>query len=90
MTTTVSPSESQTSAYHADFLRHGRYLRGWSDRTLRTYQQGLATLGKTPLTKAGLASWVVAQRERGLTRGGVNMYRDIKARRGASASRKIR
>ena len=45
----------------ATFIEAGRYLRGWSDRTVRTYNQGLSTLGTTPLTKAGLASWVVRQ-----------------------------
>jgi integrase/recombinase XerD len=72
MTTTVSPLQIQS--YHAEFLRQGHYLRAWSDRTLRTYRQGLSTLGETPITKAGLAAWMVAQQERGLTRGGINMY----------------
>ena len=72
MTTTVSPLQIQS--YHAEFLRQGHYLRGWSDRTLRTYRQGLRTLGDTPITKAGLAAWMVAQQQRGLTRGGINMY----------------
>src|SRR5262245_43430504 len=58
----------------ANFLDAGRYLRGWSKRTVRTYTQGLATLSDTPLTKAGLAAWVVVQRKRGLTSGGINMY----------------
>jgi len=56
------------------FVEHGLYLRGWSGRTCRTYRQGLATLGTTPLTKPGLAAWVRSMRERGLTPGGINMY----------------
>ena len=36
--------------------------------------KGLATLATTPLTKAGLAAWVRAMRDRGLTPGGINMY----------------
>ena len=70
---TPSP-KPEPSVYHADFIAAGRYLRGWSDRTVRIYQQGLATLADTPLTKPGLAAWVIAQRNRGLTRGDVNMY----------------
>jgi integrase len=73
MSPTTSP-KAEHSVYHAEFIASGRYLRGWSERTVRTYQQGLATLADTPLTKAGLAAWVITQRERGLTRGGVNMY----------------
>jgi hypothetical protein len=73
MSPTTSP-KPEPSVYHAEFIAAGRYLRGWSERTVRTYQQGLATLADTPLTKAGLAAWVIAQREHGLTRGGVNMY----------------
>ena len=56
-----------------DFLTQGLYLRGWSARTIRTYRQGLATLPPT-LTKSTLAAWVVEQRQRGLTPGGINMY----------------
>jgi integrase/recombinase XerD len=56
------------------FIDYGLYLRGWSVRTSRTYQQGLATLATTPLTKAGLAAWVRAMRDRSLKPGGINMY----------------
>jgi site-specific recombinase XerD len=55
------------------FLQQGLYLRNWSTRTVRTYRQGLATLPST-LSKASLAGWVVAQRQRGVSVGGVNMY----------------
>ena len=64
---------SHTSEF-PNFIDAGRYLRGWSERTVRTYTQGLATLGDTPLTKAGLAIWVRSMRDRGLTPGGINMY----------------
>jgi len=43
-------------------------------RTTRTYRQGLATLATTPLTKIGLAAWLRAMRDQGLTPGGINMY----------------
>ena len=56
------------------FLKQGKYLRNWSDRTVRTYRQGLACSGETPLTKHGLEMWIVSMRERGLTPGGCNMY----------------
>jgi integrase len=74
MITPTTAPEPKQSVYHAEFITAGRYLRGWSERTVRTYSTGLATLANTPLTKAGLAAWVVAQRERGLARGGINMY----------------
>jgi hypothetical protein len=62
------------------FLKQGKYLRNWSDRTVRTYRQGLVCLGDSPLTKTGLETWVVSMRERGLTPGGCNMYiRTVKA-----------
>lgn len=57
-----------------DFITHGVYLRGWSDKTLRTYRQGLATLADVPLTKIGLAAWMRSQQQRGLKPGGINMY----------------
>ena len=62
--------EPKPRVYHADFINTDRYVRGWSAHTVRTCTRGLATLSDTPLTKPGLAAWVVAQRERGLTRGG--------------------
>jgi integrase len=62
------------SAWITSFLDYGVYLRGWSTRTWRPYRQGLATLTTTPLTKTGLATWVRAMKERGLTPGGINMY----------------
>ena len=66
--------QSIRPAWITAFTNHGLYLRNWSVRTVRTYQQGLATLLNIPLTKTGLAAWVVALRQRGLTPGGVNMY----------------
>jgi site-specific recombinase XerD len=65
-----------------EFIRQGRYLRNWSPRTVRTYQQGLRalrrgigdTLDRPTLTKADLQTFVIGMRERGLTAGGCNMY----------------
>jgi hypothetical protein len=36
--------------------------------------KGFGRVADTPLTKAGLTAWMVALRERGLTRGGINVY----------------
>ena len=65
---------AEATSLHHQFIQHGRFLRGWSPRTVQTYQQGLAALGDTPLTKAGLAAWVVSLREHGHTAGGVNVH----------------
>jgi hypothetical protein len=65
--------DTTSSSLTDEFLTQGLYLRGWSARTVRTYRQGLTTLPH-PLTKATLAAWVVAHRQRGLTPGGINMY----------------
>src|SRR5262245_16470913 len=62
------------SSRHEEFLRAGRYLRNWSPATLRTYRQGLGSLGEELPTKASLTAWVIRLRERGLTPGGINMY----------------
>jgi integrase/recombinase XerD len=62
------------------FLRAGLYLRNWSQRTLRTYRQGLQSLYQTlPAdqqipTKEQLGAWIIGLREKGLTPGGCNMY----------------
>jgi site-specific recombinase XerD len=41
---------------------------------VRTYRQGLTSLGIEQPTKADLDAWVIALREKGLTPGGCNMY----------------
>ena len=68
-TTTPAPNAQSYHAYHDDFVDHGRYLRAWSPCTVRA-----PGARGYPLTKAGLAAWMVALRERGLKRGGINMY----------------
>ena len=60
-------NKTPLSDFAETFLKQGKYLRNWSDRTVRTYRQGLVCLGYTPLTKTGLELWVVSMRERGLT-----------------------
>jgi site-specific recombinase XerD len=65
--------ESPAHSIAESFLQHGRYLRGWSERTVRTYRQGLKTL-PARLTKASLQGWVKEMRQRGVTAGGINMY----------------
>jgi hypothetical protein len=51
-----------------DFITHGVYLRGWSERTVRTYRQGLGAFGSAvdSLSKPSLQRFVIALRERGL------------------------
>jgi hypothetical protein len=44
--------------WEIDFLNNGRYLRNWTEKTCRTYGQGLSTL-PDDLTKDTLAQWVV-------------------------------
>lgn len=65
----------------SDFVRHGRYLRNWSPRTVKTYGQGLHALhlavgedACVSLTRQHLDAFVIWMRERGLTPGGCNMY----------------
>ena len=70
----ITEAPTITDAWIAAFLDHGIYLRGWSPGTCRTYRQGLATLARVPLTKAGLIVWVRTQQQRGLTPGGINMF----------------
>jgi integrase/recombinase XerD len=55
------------------FIAHGKYLRGWSPRTITIYERALRAFGDTQLTRHALAAWVVALRERGHTIGGVNV-----------------
>jgi integrase/recombinase XerD len=61
-----------------DFIKHGVYLRSWSPRTVRTYRQALAAFGlvlrDAPISKLTLDAFVIAQRQRGLTPGGINVY----------------
>lgn len=75
MNTTTS---THPPPHSENFIKHGVYLRNWTTRTVRTYQQGLAVfgsvLGDAPPSKAILNAFVVAMRERGLTPGGINMY----------------
>jgi integrase/recombinase XerD len=65
-----------TLALAEQFIEHGRYLRGWSEKTIRTYRQSLAALhaaGVGPLTRASLQEFVVRLKRRGLTAGGINV-----------------
>ncbi|HEU5256538.1 MAG TPA: tyrosine-type recombinase/integrase [Vicinamibacterales bacterium] len=65
-----------TATLTEHFIEHGRYLRGWSDKTIRTYRQNLATLHAAnigPLTRASLKQFVVGLQKRGLTPGGINV-----------------
>jgi integrase/recombinase XerC len=58
------------------FLDHGRYLRGWSPKTTRTYTQAFALFSfdsADDLSKASLQQFVRSLQERGLSPGGVNV-----------------
>jgi hypothetical protein len=54
------------------FLDYGRYVRGWSPKTIRTYRQSLTVL-PAELSRASLQALVGALRMRGLTPGGINV-----------------
>lgn len=69
----MTPAPNAQS-YHDDFIDHGRYLRAWSPSPFGRIGKGFGRVADTPLTKAGLTAWMVALCERGLTRGGINMY----------------
>lgn len=55
------------------FIRQGLYLRNWSPRTADIYRRAIDTLRDVPLTKAGLADWLIALRAKGVSTGGVNL-----------------
>jgi site-specific recombinase XerD len=64
------------AAWTEQFIDHGRYLRGWSPKTVRTYRQSLATLhaaNAEPLSRGSLQAFVLWMRQRGLTSGGINV-----------------
>ena len=56
-----------------NFLEHGRYLRGWSPRTVQCYQQALATFAPERITKQALQQFVLDLQARGHNPGGVNL-----------------
>jgi site-specific recombinase XerC len=58
------------------FLEHGRYLRGWSPKTTRTYTQAFTLFpfdSVDDLSKASLQQFVVRLQQRGLSPGGINV-----------------
>ena len=57
----------------ATFLDHGRFLRGWSPHTLRTYAQVLAGFRVDELSKDALQQYIRGLQARGLTPGGINV-----------------
>ena len=70
--------QKEKTEYHVhQFLEQGRYLRGWSPTTLRSYHQCLTTLtitlNGTSVSKSSLQDFVVAMRQKGLTPGGCNV-----------------
>ena len=71
-----------------DFIKSGIYLRNWSQKTVRTYRQGLNALEQSlrqggdstntaadeKLSKTQLDAFVIWMRQKGLSAGGCNMY----------------
>jgi integrase/recombinase XerD len=61
------------------FINFGRYLRGWTPKTISTYEHGLGLflqfLGDSRgLTQQALDQWIVWMRQRGLSPGGCNTH----------------
>jgi integrase/recombinase XerD len=58
------------------FLKEGRYLRNWSEKTARVYQQAADSFLSTgqPFTAEGLAAWIIAKRQGGMAAGAINAY----------------
>ena len=71
------------------FVQAGRFLKNWSPKTVRSYQQAftsfqqslasssadvVADAGRVVLTKAQLETWVVWMRQKGMAPGGCNVY----------------
>jgi integrase/recombinase XerD len=57
----------------ATFLEHGRYLRGWSPKTVHCYQHALATFTPERITKQSLQQFVLELQAQGHNRGGINL-----------------
>lgn len=59
------------------FIEHGRYLRNWSPKTVRTYGQSLTAfagvLGDAEINRVSLDGFVLWMRGRGFTAGGCNV-----------------
>jgi integrase/recombinase XerD len=64
-----------------DFLKAGLYLRNWSPKTVRAYEQAYTSFQQSPgvsgcssLSKTQLETWVVHMRKNGMSPGGANCY----------------
>jgi hypothetical protein len=58
------------------FVEQGRYLRGWSPKTVRTYRQALATFSAEHIgtvSRTSLQAFGIALRRRGLSPDGINV-----------------
>jgi site-specific recombinase XerD len=60
----------------AAFLQEGQYLRNWSPKTTRLYQQAATSVAASgaPFTSEGLSAWIIASRAKGLRPGAINAY----------------
>jgi site-specific recombinase XerD len=56
------------------FVHHGRYLRGWSPHTVRTYTQVLSGFRVEHVSKQSLHEYILLLQARGLTPGGINIH----------------
>ena len=56
------------------FINHGRYLRGWSPSTVRTYRQVLSGFRVGQVSKQSLSEYILSLQARGLTPGGINIH----------------
>src|SRR5690349_25098080 len=72
---TVQPKDFSTAAFER-FIQHGRFLKNWSPKTIRSYRQAFSSFqnslpeGRTGShTKADLEAWVAWMRARGLSAG---------------------
>lgn len=56
------------------FVNHGRYLRGWSPHTVRTYTQVLSRFRVEQVSKQSPHEYILSLQARGLTPGGINIH----------------
>ena len=69
----VTSTASTTHAHLDNFLQHGRYLRGWSPKTVRCYEQALSDFHVEHLSKHSLQQYILSLQKRGHSAGGINL-----------------
>ena len=76
MATVASDASATTGAvasFVPNFLQHGRYLRGWSPKTVRCYGQALADFAVEHVNKQSLQRYILSLQEQGFSPGGINV-----------------